>query len=112
MINLKNFRKSIDKCLHIVYSNIIKKRKEEIHMKKYIVSQDKKTGLYYAHQKGFDYIPVSGSFSKKRTEAMEYAKMYNNLPNKVEEIEQSRKEQFEKEMELTSAEEKWIESLL
>lgn len=81
-------------------------------MKKYIVSQDKKTGLYYAHQKGFDYVPVSGSFSKKRTEAMEYAKMYNNLPNKVEEIEQSRKEQFEKEMELTSAEEKWIESLV
>lgn len=38
--------------------------------------------------------------------------MYNNLPNKVEEIEQRRKEQFEKEMELTSAEEKWIESLL
>ena len=81
-------------------------------MKKYIVSQDKKTGLYYAHQKGFDHIPMSGSFSKKRTEAMEYAKMYNNLPNKVEEIEQSRKEQFEKEMELTSAEEKWIESFI
>ena len=97
--------------MYIVYSNIIKKRKEVIHMKKYIVSQDKKTGLYYAHQKDFDYIPVSSSFSKKRTEAMEYAKMYNNLPNKVEEIEQSRKEQFEKEMELTSAEEKWIESL-
>ena len=33
MINLKNFRKSIDKCLHIVYSNIIKKRKEEMHMR-------------------------------------------------------------------------------
>ena len=93
----------------VVLSN---KEKRKIHMKKYIVSQDKKTGLYYAHQKGFDYVPVSGSFSKKRTEAMEYAKMYNNLPNKVEEIEQSRKEQFEKEMELTSAEEKWIESLL
>ena len=81
-------------------------------MKEYIVSQDKKTGLYYAHQKDFDYIPVSSSFSKKRTEAMEYAKMYNNLPNKVEEIEQRRKEQCEREMELTSAEEKWIESLL
>ena len=112
MTNLKNFRKSIDKCFHKVYSNIIKKRKEATHMKKYIVSQDKKTGLYYAHQKGFGYVPVFGSFSKKRTEAIEYAKMYNNLPNKVEEIEQSRKEQFEKEMELTSAEEKWIESLL
>ena len=81
-------------------------------MKQYTTSKDSKSGLWYAHQKGFDYIPVSGSFSKKRTEAMEYAKMYNNLPNKVEEIEQSRKEQFEKEIELTSAEEKWIESLL
>lgn len=81
-------------------------------MKKYIVSKDKKTGLYYAHLTGFDYAPICGSFSEKRSEAMEYAKMYNNLPNKVEQIEQSRKEQFEKEMELTSAEEKWIESLL
>lgn len=81
-------------------------------MKQYVVSKDKKTGLYYTHQKGFDYIPVSGSFSKKRSEAMEYTKMYNNLPNKVEEIEQRRKEQFEKEMELTEAEEKWIESLV
>ena len=98
--------------MYRLYNDIIKKRKEVKYMKKYIVSQDKKTGLYYVHQKGFDYVPVSGSFSKKRTEAMEYAKMYNNLPNKVEEIEQNRKEQFEKEMELTSAEEKWIESLL
>ena len=81
-------------------------------MKQYIVSQDKKTGLYYAHQKGFAYVPVSGSFSKKRFEAMEYAKMYNNLPNKVEEIEQKRKEQFEKKIKLTSAEEKWIGSLI
>lgn len=81
-------------------------------MKKYIVSQNKKTGLYYAHQKGFDYVPVSGSFSKKHSETMEYAKMYNNLPNKVGEIEQSRKEQFEKEMKLTSAEEKWIKSFI
>lgn len=43
-------------------------------MKKYIVSQDKKTDLYYAHQRDFDYVPVSGSFSKKRSESMEYAK--------------------------------------
>lgn len=81
-------------------------------MKEYIVSQDKKTGLYYAHQKGFSYIPISGSFSKKRTEAMEYAKMYNNLPNKAEEIEQRRKKRFEREMELTGSEEKWIKSLM
>ena len=81
-------------------------------MKNYIVSQDKKTGLYYAHQKGFDYVPVSGSFSKKRTEAMEYAKMYNLLPNKVEEIEQKKKEKFEKEMIMTEYEERWIQSML
>ena len=81
-------------------------------MKQYTTSKDSKSGLWYAHQKGFSYIPIAGSFSEKKSDAMEYAKMYNNLPNKVEEIEQSRKEQFEKEMELTSAEEKWIESLL
>lgn len=66
----------------------------------YIVSKDVKTGMWYAHKKGFAYIPVLGSFSEKKTEANEYAKMYNNLPNKVEQIEQKRKEKFMKEMEL------------
>lgn len=69
-------------------------------MKNYIVSKDMKSGLWYAHMKGYSYIPVSGSFSEKKSEAMEYAKMYNLLPNKVEEIEQRRKEKFLKEMEL------------
>lgn len=66
----------------------------------YIVSKDMKSGMWYAHKKGFSYVPISGSFSNKKSESNEYAKMYNNLPNKVEQIEQKRKEKFIKEMEL------------
>ena len=60
----------------------------------YTVSKDQKSGLWYAHAKGYGYIPVFGSFSRNKDEAMEYAKMYNNLPNKVEQIERKRKESF------------------
>lgn len=67
--------------------------------RKYIVSKDQKTGLWYAHLQGYAYIPVNGSFSEKKSESMEYAKMYNGLRHRVEEIEQKRKEKFEKEME-------------
>lgn len=63
-------------------------------MRNYTVSKDGKIGMWYAHAKGYPYIPVVGSFSKKRSEAMEYAKMYNLLPNKVEKIEQRRKAVF------------------
>lgn len=66
----------------------------------YTVSQDRRSGMWYAHHKKYPYIPVAGSFSEKKSEAMEYAKMYNGLPNKVEQIEQQKKEKFEKEMEL------------
>lgn len=66
-------------------------------MGNYTVSKDHKSGLYYAHQKGYAYIPVSGSFSKKKSEAMEYAKMYNFLPNKVEQIEQRRRKKWQEE---------------
>ena len=38
--------------------------------------------------------------------------MYNLLPNKVEEIEQKKKEKFEKEMIMTEYEERWIQSML
>jgi len=62
--------------------------------RKYTVSKDSKSGLWYAHMKGYAYIPVFGSFSKKKSEAMEYAKMYNLLPNKVEQIEKKRKAEF------------------
>jgi len=64
----------------------------------YTVSKDVKSGLWYAHMRGYPHIPVGGSFSKKKSEAMEYAKMYNLLPNKVEEIEARRHAEFEKEM--------------
>lgn len=81
-------------------------------MGNYTVSKDIKSGMWYAHQKGYAYIPVSGSFSEKKSEAMEYAKMYNLLPNKVEQIEQKRKEKFIREMEMTRSEEIWANSLL
>ena len=81
-------------------------------MRGYTVSKDTKSGLWYAHMKGYAYIPVSGSFSEKKSEAMEYAKMYTGLPHKVEEIEQRRKEKFQKEMELTETEEMQIKALL
>lgn len=58
--------------------------------KNYTVSKDLKTGLWFAHKKGFSYIPVAGSFSEKKSDAMEYAKMYNGLPHKVEQIERKR----------------------
>lgn len=81
-------------------------------MNGYTVSKDTKSGLWYAHMKGYAYIPISGSFSEKKSEAIEYAKMYNFLPNKVEEIEQRRKERFQNDMELTEAENIWINGLL
>ena len=81
-------------------------------MRGYTVSKDSKSGLWYAHMKGYTYVPVRGSFSEKKSEAMEYAKMYDGLPHKVEEIEQRRKEKFQKEMELTEAENIWINGLL
>lgn len=81
-------------------------------MRNYIVSKDSKSGLWYAHMKEFPYVPVFGSFSEKKTEAMEYAKMYNGLPNKVEEIEQRRKEKIKMKMELTDAEEMQIKALM
>jgi len=65
--------------------------------KRYTISKDTKSGLWYAHMKGYSYIPVSGSFSKRKSEAMEYAKMYDYLPNKVEEIEKRRRTERMKE---------------
>lgn len=49
----------------------------------YTVSQDSKSGLWYCHMKGFPHIPCFGSFSEKKSDAMEYAKMYNNKIHKV-----------------------------
>ena len=35
-------------------------------MKQYTTSKDSKSGLWYAHQKGYSYIPIAGSFSEKK----------------------------------------------
>ena len=45
IINLKIFRKSIDKCFHKVYSNIIKQRKEVIHMKQLFYGRKEKWNI-------------------------------------------------------------------
>ena len=68
--------------------------------RKYVVTKDMKSGLWYAHHKDYPYIPISGSFSEKKTEAMEYAKMYNLLPNRVQQIEDARREKWMMEMEI------------
>lgn len=62
----------------------------------YTVSYDPRSETWYAHRKGFAYIPVAGSFSFRKSDAMEYAKLYNNLPNRVKEIEQKKREDFQK----------------
>lgn len=64
--------------------------------RRYTVSKNQKSGLWYAHEKGYGYIPIAGSFSRNKGEAMEYAKMYNNLPHKVEQIEARKKEEFKR----------------
>ena len=69
-------------------------------MKKYVVSKDTKYGLWYAHREDLPHVPIVGSFSEKKSESKEYAKMYMGLPNKVEQIEEHRHEKFMKEIEL------------
>lgn len=64
-------------------------------VKEYTVSKDIKSGLWYAHMKGFAYIPAFGSFCEKKSDAMEYAKMYNGLPHRVSEIEKREKQKLE-----------------
>ena len=56
-------------------------------MLKYVVSQDSKSKLWYCHKEGFAYVPCFGSFCERKSDAMEYVKMYNGLPHKVEQIE-------------------------
>lgn len=68
-------------------------------MSGYTVSKDQRSGMWYAHQRGYAYIPICGSFSNKKSGSLEYAKMYNCLPNKVEQIEERRKAAFKKEIE-------------
>lgn len=43
----------------------------------YVVSQDKKSGAWYCHMKGYDYIPVLGSVGDRR-KAEEICRLYNS----------------------------------
>lgn len=52
-------------------------------LRKYVVSQDQKSKLWYCHQEGFSNVPCGDSFCEKKSEAREYAKMYNYLQHKV-----------------------------
>ena len=63
-------------------------------MKKYVVSYDQNSKQYYAHMEGYNYIPVSGSFCEKRRDALEYAKMMMCLHNRVQQIEDKKREAF------------------
>ena len=58
----------------------------------YTVSQDKTSRLWYCHMKGFPYIPCFGTFCKAKSDAMEYAKMYNWKQHNVERIERKKRE--------------------
>ncbi len=46
----------------------------------YTVSQ--KDGMWYAHMCGYSYIPVFGSFSESKRQAMEWAAASMGLPYK------------------------------
>lgn len=45
-------------------------------MGKYVISQDKQSGAWYAHMEGYAYIPVFGSIGTK-DHAKRIAAMYN-----------------------------------
>jgi hypothetical protein len=64
----------------------------------YEVSQDKKSKMWYCHMKGYSYIPCFGSFCEKKSESMDYAKMYNGFSHRVTEIERKRYERGVKRM--------------
>lgn len=63
-------------------------------MNGYTVSQDSKTKLWYCHLKGYPYVPCFGSFCDTKADALEYAKMYNGLPHRVEKIEKERRAKY------------------
>lgn len=64
--------------------------------RRYTVSKDK-SGVYYAHMRGYPNIPVMGSLGTRK-EATEYARMMDNMPNKVSEIEARKLLEFEESL--------------
>lgn len=53
-------------------------------MRAYVVSQDKKSGLYYIHTKGYAYIPVFGSFTEDKKAATKMAANYSGFTKVTE----------------------------
>ena len=53
----------------------------------YVISQDKKSGDWYCHMRGFPYIPVFGSIGDKK-KAKEYCKMMNGQKHSVDKYQQ------------------------
>lgn len=47
--------------------------------KYYVVSKDEKSGLYYIHLEGYNYIPVFDSFRKTKRAAQALAKKRNRF---------------------------------
>lgn len=47
-------------------------------LRKYVVSQDPKSKLWYCHQEGFSNVPCGDSFCEKKSEAREYDKRKEN----------------------------------
>lgn len=39
----------------------------------YTVTKDEKTGLWYAHKKGYPYLPVFGTFERTKKRALKHA---------------------------------------
>ena len=40
----------------------------------YTVSKDEESGMWYAHMVGYPYVPVFGSFRKRKSDAFKIAK--------------------------------------
>lgn len=53
-------------------------------MRLYIVSKDKKTGLYYIHAQGYAWIPVFDSFTTSKNEALKMAIAYSGCTTRKE----------------------------
>jgi len=76
----------------------MKKTAREKGKRPYTVSYDAQGKFWYCHMRGYSYIPVCGSISDQKSVAMEYAKMRNCLPNRVEEIEQQKKAEYYRDL--------------
>lgn len=59
----------------------------------YVISKDKDSGMWYVHARGYPHVPCFGTFTEKKSEAVEYCKMYNNKPHKANLIEKRKQKE-------------------